>query len=77
MAGNWDKAAGSFRSDLTEAVPAETLRALHRIQPWRHALVVFQQLLVLAAAVTAILMWGERWYVWIPASIASEPGCKR
>ena len=70
MAGNWDKAAGSFRSDLTAAVPAETLRALHRIQPWRHAVVVFQQLLLLAAAVVAILMWGDRWYVWIPSSIA-------
>lgn len=69
MAGNWDKAAGSFRSELTEAVPAETLRTLHRIQPWRHALVVLRQLLLLAAAVTAIVLWGDRFYVWIPASI--------
>ena len=69
MAGNWDKAARSFRSELTDAVPAETLRALHRIAPWRHALVVLRQLVILAAAVTVILLWGDLWYVWIPASI--------
>lgn len=69
MAGNWDKAARSFRGELTEIVPAETLRALHRVQPWRHALVVLRQLLLLAAAVAVILLFGERWYAWIPASL--------
>ncbi|MDF1701571.1 MAG: fatty acid desaturase [Planctomycetota bacterium] len=69
MSGNWDQAARSFRGDLTEVVPPETLRALHRIVPWRHALVVLRQLVVLALAVWVILVFGELWYAWIPASI--------
>ncbi|MDA1194023.1 MAG: fatty acid desaturase [Planctomycetota bacterium] len=70
MSGNWDRAAASFRGDLAEAVPTDTLRALHRIVPWRHALVVVRQLVVLAVAVAVILRWGDLFYVWIPASIA-------
>jgi len=50
-------------------VPTETLRALHGIRPWRHALSVLRQLAVLAAAVWVILAYGDRWYAWIPASI--------
>lgn len=69
MSKHWDHAAASFRSDLAAAVPADVLKRLHRISPWRHAAVVLRQLLVLAFAVYAILTWGERWYVWIPASI--------
>ncbi len=69
MSKHWDQAAASFRSDLAAAVPADLLKRLHRIRPWRHAVVVLRQLLVLAFAVYAVLTWGDRWYVWIPASI--------
>ncbi len=69
MATNWDKAAGSFRAELSAAIPTETLRALHQVTPWRHALVVLRQLAILAGVVTLILLFGERAYVWIPASI--------
>jgi fatty acid desaturase len=70
MATPWDKAAQSFRGDLSAAIPTDALRALHRVVPWRHALVVARQLLILAAAVVVILRWGELAYAWIPASIA-------
>ena len=69
MATHWDQAAGSFRGALSSAVDAETLRRLHAIHPWRHFLVLGRQLLLLATAVYAILQWGDRWYVWVPASI--------
>ncbi len=70
MATPWDLAAKSFRSELGSAVSTDAARALHRIVPWRHALVVIRQLLVLALAVFVILRYGEAWYAWIPASIA-------
>ncbi len=69
MATHWDKAAKSFRADLSAAISADTLRALHEIKPWRHALVVLRQLVFLAAAVWVILEYGHLWYAWIPASI--------
>ncbi len=65
----WNEAAQSFRADLSAAVPTDTLRALHRIAPWRHALTVLRQLAVLALACWAILAHGTLWYAWIPASI--------
>jgi fatty acid desaturase len=69
MATHWDNAASSFRADLSRAVDADVLRALHRVRPWRHALVVLRQLALLAASVWVIATWGERWYAWIPASV--------
>lgn len=70
MSTPWDQAAKAFRADLARSVPADDLRALHAIRPARHALVVLRQLLWLAAAVFAILRWGDLWYAWIPATLA-------
>ena len=70
MSSPWDQSAKSFRAALAEALPTETVRALHRVAPWRHVLVVVRQLAVLALAVWAILVHGDLWYAWIPASIA-------
>ena len=69
MARPWDQAAATFRSDLLAAVDGDVLKELHVIRPWRHVAVVLRQLLVLAAAVIATVLWGDRWYVWIPCSI--------
>ncbi len=69
MSTPWDQAAQAFRSELAAAVPTERLRALHRIVPWRHALTVLRQLVLLAAAVWLVLEHGALWYAWIPASI--------
>ena len=70
MATPWDQAAKSFRPQLSDAVESDALRQLHAIRPWRHFLVLLRQLLVLALAAWVILTWGDRWYAWIPASIA-------
>jgi fatty acid desaturase len=69
MATPWDEAAKAFRADLAQAVSADTLRALHRIRPWRHALVVLRQLALLALAAWVILRFGDLWYAWVPASV--------
>ncbi|MDJ0520769.1 MAG: fatty acid desaturase [Planctomycetota bacterium] len=69
MTTPWTRAAETFRAELRAAVPAERLQALHTVQPWRHALTVLRQLVLLALAAWAILTHGDLWYAWIPASI--------
>ncbi len=70
MATPWDQAAKAFRRDLGAAVSTETARTLHRVVPWRHALVVLRQLALLGASVWVILRFGDLWYAWIPAAVA-------
>jgi fatty acid desaturase len=65
----WDQAAKAFRAELARSVPTEALRALHALHPWRHALIALRQVALLALAVAAILLAGERAVVWIPASV--------
>ena len=69
MATHWDQAAGSFRAELTSLVSADTLKALHRISPLRHAWAVLRHVALGALAVWVILRFGDRWYAWVPASI--------
>jgi fatty acid desaturase len=69
-APTYHSASRSLRSELAAAVPKDVLKRLHETSGWRHALVVLRQGAVLAAAVAAILLFGERPWVWIPASIA-------
>ncbi len=69
MATSWEQASATFRPDLTEAVPTDTLRALHHVQPWRHALVALRQFALLAAAVWLILRFRDRPEIWIPAVV--------
>jgi fatty acid desaturase len=66
----WDQSAASFRGALSEAVPTETLRTLHRLAPWRHAAVALRQLAVLAAAAWAVVAHGDLVWVWVPATVA-------
>jgi fatty acid desaturase len=70
MSTTFDQAARPFRADLAALVGQTTLKALHEASGWRHAAVALQPLLLLAAAVAAILLFGERPWVWIPASVA-------
>jgi fatty acid desaturase len=63
------QATGALKHEIATAVPTEELRDLHRLSGWRHALVALRQVLVGAAAVAAILLWPDRVYVWLPASV--------
>jgi fatty acid desaturase len=70
MQSPYEQAARTFLPELARSLPTERLRELHRLSAGRHFLLVLQQLTLLAAAVWVILAWGDRWYAWIPASIA-------
>lgn len=63
------EASATLRRDLAAAVPTETLKALHVVSGWRHAAVAARQAVVLALAVAAVLRLGDRWWVWLPASV--------
>ena len=69
VASNWDQASATFRQDLTEAVPTETLRALHQVQPWRHALVSLRQFGLLALSIWLIVRYRDRPAIWMPAVV--------
>jgi fatty acid desaturase len=69
MPTTYDQAARGLRATLKAAVPRDTLRALHRVSGARHAAVLAQQVLLLAAAVFAVLRWGGHPWVWIPAAV--------
>ena len=65
----YPQATGSLKHALATAIPAEELKALHRLSGWRHGLVAVRQALVGAAAVWVILRWPHLWYAWVPASV--------
>ncbi|MGE0190837.1 MAG: fatty acid desaturase [Planctomycetota bacterium] len=69
MASSWDQAAKGFRAELAASIDTDAVRALHRLSPGRHLLVALRQVLVLAAAVTAYLLWGHHLPVAIIAAI--------
>ena len=69
MASHWDQAAKGFRADLAASIDTEAVRALHRLSPGRHVLVALRQVLLLAAAVTAYLLWGHHLAVAIVVAI--------
>lgn len=64
------EASRTFLPELSRSLGAEPLRALHRRSGARHALVALQPLAVLAAAVAVILHGPDRWWAWVPASVA-------
>ncbi|MFN7951406.1 MAG: fatty acid desaturase [bacterium] len=66
----YDEVAAELRVELKRVIGPERLRALHERSFVRHAAVAVRQVAVGALAVTAILCWPERAWVWVPASIA-------
>jgi fatty acid desaturase len=66
----YHESSKALRAELAHAIPKERLKGLHEVSGWRHAAVVLRQAVVLAAAVFVILRWGDRWWAWIPASVA-------
>ncbi|MCX6552906.1 MAG: fatty acid desaturase [Acidobacteria bacterium] len=60
--------AAPFLADLGAALPREVVRALHRKQPWRHALVAGRQFGLLALCTWA-LVGATHPLVWIPIAL--------
>ncbi len=63
------KHLGEFRQELREAIPRETLRALHRRSSWKHFGMVFRQCLIAGFAIGGILNFNSGW-IWFPCSVA-------
>ncbi len=66
--GFYWRAIGDLKKRLSEAVPHEVLKALHRKEPWRHFAVALRQLVFLAAAF--LLGWTvDSLWVRIPSAL--------
>jgi beta-carotene hydroxylase len=64
------RASVELRQSLAQALPAETLKELQRRRPWRHFLVLVRMVCVLAAGIAGAVLL-DRWYEWLPCSIAA------
>lgn len=65
----YHEASQAMRAELVRELPRDRLKELHRVSGARHALLVARQLVVLALAYAAVLRWGNRAWVWIPAAV--------
>jgi fatty acid desaturase len=64
----YDKHAGDLKQRLKAALDLDELRELHRLRPWRHALVVAR--LLLWVGLCGWALWQTRWpWLWAPAAI--------
>ena len=67
-ARHWAAHTAQLRKDLREAVPAETLRSLHRLSPGRHFAVAGLLVLAASSAAAGILHVQNPWG-WVPLSL--------
>ena len=67
---HWAKASRELRHRLTQAVPHEALKDLHRKNPARHFAIAARQFLLLGALSAVSWLRPEPWF-WIPAAIAA------
>ncbi|HYB53816.1 MAG TPA: fatty acid desaturase, partial [Thermoanaerobaculia bacterium] len=66
----WAKASRELRHRLTQAIPHEVLRELHRKSPARHFAIAVRQFVLLAAASAVSWRFPQPW-IWIPAAFVS------
>jgi len=66
----WAKASRELRHRLTEAVPHEVLRQLHRKRPARHFAIAIRQFALLAAASAVSWNFRQPW-IWIPSALVA------
>jgi fatty acid desaturase len=57
--------AVALKVELSQAVPREVLRALHRKSGWRHAIIAIRQFLILGVATWGLIRF-ENPLIWIP-----------
>ena len=66
---HWAKATRELRHRLTQAVPHDALKELHRKSPARHFAIAARQFLLLGLSIVSWLR-PEPW-IWIPAAVAA------
>ncbi len=69
MASYYSEHARDLKHELAAAIDRTELRALHRVQPHRHFLILARQLLILAAC-TVGLIYLKNPLLWIPLALA-------
>ena len=69
MASYYSAHAQNVKHELASALDHDDVRRLHRIQPWRHFIVVAKQLAIIAAATYVIVRFNNP-LIWIPAAFA-------
>lgn len=67
MPSYYSQAAQHVKKELSNAIPHDEIRRLHRIQPWKHFFIVFRQFALLAGA-TFVLAKFDNPLIWIPAA---------
>ena len=65
---SWGERTADLRRQLIEALPHDELKRLHVRRPWRHFLVVFRQICLLAAS-SAVLVTSANPWLWVPAAV--------
>ena len=68
MASYYSRHTPALKKQLREHLGTETLRRLHRRQPYRHFLIVFRQLALLAGATYGLVRFPQP-YVWVPLAL--------
>lgn len=58
----------ALRAELAAAIPADTLRAMHRRVPWRHGIVAARQFVLLGLTTWALVRADAPW-IWIPLAV--------
>ncbi|CAM2008959.1 fatty acid desaturase family protein [Acanthopleuribacter pedis] len=61
--------AGALNRELKQRIPSETLKKLHRKQPWRHFAVALRQILLLLSMPVVIYFFQDQPLIWVPAAI--------
>lgn len=68
--GHYADHSRELRKELSEAIPTELLRRLHRKRPLLHFAVAGGLVLALAAGVAVAALFAQ-WYLWIPAAVVA------
>lgn len=67
---HWARASRELRLRLTQAIPHDVLRELHRKSPRRHLAIAARQFAILLVASGVAWRFREPW-IWIPAALVS------
>ena len=65
MASYYSQHAVAVKRQIMAALDKDEVRRLHKIEPWKHFYIVFQQYLLLATS-TVVLIFVDNPWIWIP-----------
>jgi fatty acid desaturase len=69
MASFYSAHAQTVKQELAAEIDPQEVRRLHKIQPWRHFLIVLRQILLLTGCVILLVQFDDP-LLWIPIAFA-------